>query len=360
MRRLECVDNILDMRYFKTVLPELEKDENRPHLFYEVKPNMRREQLEQLARSGVRWMQPGIESLDDRVLELLDKGGTGARNIQLLKWARELGCGLAWGFLGGVPGEDDRWYEELAERLPWLSHLQPPTALTRVRYDRSGPYHMHPERFGIRLSPLETYSHVFPLPEEDLAGLAYFFEDYGDRSRGDIDPLRPGDPRPGLAAVQAVIERWRRDFHGEGDAPVLGSVEEGDSLVLRDTRAVAVAERHELEGLRRSVYLAADRALPREALVRQVRKETARELGWSEIEPVLDELVERRLVLPIFGRYLSLGVPEPMTDLPSVRQTPEGYLKIGVAVRALAPLSLAKEARDRAFDIPEQLMHLFR
>ncbi|MCG8457700.1 MAG: RiPP maturation radical SAM C-methyltransferase, partial [Holophagales bacterium] len=209
IRRVECVDNILDMRYLDSVLPRLAALEDPPSLFYEVKPNLRRDQIEQLTKAGIRWVQPGIESLDDRVLALLEKGSTGARNIQLLKWARELGCGLAWSLLYGAPGEQDVWYGEMAEWLPWLSHLQPPSALARIRYDRFSPYHLQPERFGIRLSPLQAYSFVFPFPRRDLEGLAYFFEDYGDLRRGDLDPTRPGEPRPGLDAAEKAIGAWR-------------------------------------------------------------------------------------------------------------------------------------------------------
>jgi hypothetical protein len=59
-------------------------------LFYEVKANLSHQQLELLARAGVRWVQPGIESLHTEVLRLMDKGVAGWQNIQLLKWTAEL------------------------------------------------------------------------------------------------------------------------------------------------------------------------------------------------------------------------------------------------------------------------------
>ncbi|MGD9884591.1 MAG: RiPP maturation radical SAM C-methyltransferase, partial [Reyranella sp.] len=83
---LEAVDNILDMKYFDTVLPTLEKMDLPGPVFYEVKANMKRHHVAALRRAHVLRIQPGIESLSDHVLKLMGKGTTGLRNNQLLKW----------------------------------------------------------------------------------------------------------------------------------------------------------------------------------------------------------------------------------------------------------------------------------
>ena len=88
---IQFVDNILDMSFFKTVLPKLAAAEEKYSLFYETKANLKREQVELLADAGIRWIQPGIESLDDNALKLLDKGNSTLINLQLLKWCSELG-----------------------------------------------------------------------------------------------------------------------------------------------------------------------------------------------------------------------------------------------------------------------------
>ena len=43
------VDNILDMRYFETLIPELEARPRGPVIFYETKANLSRRQVGQLA-----------------------------------------------------------------------------------------------------------------------------------------------------------------------------------------------------------------------------------------------------------------------------------------------------------------------
>ena len=47
-------------------------------LFYEVKANLRHDQLASSTRGGIRQIQPGIESFCNRVLKLMDKGVSGA------------------------------------------------------------------------------------------------------------------------------------------------------------------------------------------------------------------------------------------------------------------------------------------
>jgi ribosomal peptide maturation radical SAM protein 1 len=175
IRTIQFVDNILDMSYFNTVLPELAAAKERYAIFYETKANLKRKQVELLANAGVRCIQPGIESLDDNVLSLIGKGTSTLMNLQLLKWLNEFGIDAAWNMLSGIPGESDNWYAEMAEWLPAIFHLQPPTGVNRVRYDRFSPYHMRPQDFGLMLEPSRAYAYVYDLPRESLMKLAYSF-----------------------------------------------------------------------------------------------------------------------------------------------------------------------------------------
>ena len=79
-------------------------------VFFEIKANVSRAQVAALVDAGITWVQPGIESLHSEVLKLMDKGIQGWQNVQLLKWARELGLRLSWSVLWGFPGEKDDWY----------------------------------------------------------------------------------------------------------------------------------------------------------------------------------------------------------------------------------------------------------
>jgi ribosomal peptide maturation radical SAM protein 1 len=123
---VEATDNILDARAFDDFVPRLASLRPRGQLFYEVKANLRKEQLRALRDAGVRHIQPGIESFSDPVLKLMRKGTTGLQNIQLLKWCRELGIEVGWNLIWGLPGEPPEEYARLAELVPLLAHLPPP------------------------------------------------------------------------------------------------------------------------------------------------------------------------------------------------------------------------------------------
>ena len=70
---LEMVDNILDMRYFRDLLPELKR--RRIHLdSLQTKANLTKDQVQLMRDAGVTQIQPGIESFGTNVLRLMGKG----------------------------------------------------------------------------------------------------------------------------------------------------------------------------------------------------------------------------------------------------------------------------------------------
>lgn len=313
---LETVDNILDSSYFQTFLPALAEDPVRRTLFYEVKANLKRSQVELLARAGVIWVQPGMESLSSPVLKLMDKGVQAWQNLLLLRHAREYGVRLSWSILWGFPGEEDAWYAEMARFFPLLEHLQPPARTIRMRVDRFGVYHTRSVQEGRPLELWTSLRHVYPLPTEELLDLAYFF-----RFPGDSDPFDPSreDPsgprslasRPGVRAVRGAIQAWRAAFH-KPLRPVLTLEEEGEALHLLDTRRCRREMRIRLEGAEREVLLACEQA----PAVARLRADGAGE--------ALASLVQRRLVLEIDGRAVALPVRGDLPPVPTLRDFPGG------------------------------------
>ncbi len=168
---------------------------------------------------------------------------------------------LSWNFLWGFPGEDDAWYAEMAAWLPALEHLQPPSGMVRVRYDRFSPYHQRPETFGLALAAAPAASHVYPLPPAELADLAYYFADAG---RPDVFTGAGGEVaagRPGVRAMEAALLPWQMAFW-RGELPLLtiADVADGAALAVEDTRSIAAERSYELSGLDRAVYLACEDA----------------------------------------------------------------------------------------------------
>ncbi|HET9212784.1 MAG TPA: RiPP maturation radical SAM protein 1, partial [Thermoanaerobaculia bacterium] len=245
----------------------------------------------------------------------------------LLKACRELGVRLSWNYLWGFPGEEDAWYAETAAWLPALEHLQPPSGVTRVRFDRFSPYHQRPEAFGLTLRPAPAASHVYPLPSEDLLDLTYYFAAAGrpDAFTGDGE-ITAG--RPGIRTIQGLVDSWRTAFWA-GEPPALRVEDDGEALACEDTRSRASERRFRLTGLERAVYLAAQDAPLRERLASVLAERQGLAASPEAVEAVAAELERRSLVVTVDRRLLALGLQGPLPDLPSVRDFPGGLVEDG-------------------------------
>ncbi|MFB2982171.1 RiPP maturation radical SAM C-methyltransferase [Microseira sp. BLCC-F43] len=325
------VDNILDLKYIKTVLPELAKADQSYQLFFETKVNLQREQMATLAAAGIRHIQPGIESMHDEVLKLMDKGTTAIMNVQFLKWARELGIFVGWNFLWGLPKEQDEWYAEMAQWLPLITHLQPP-GFGRIQYHRFSPYFQRPQEFGLDLEPYWTYAYVYPLPPDLLTDLAYYFEDKNrDSMTAELKK------RPGLRAARAAVVRWNQLWSqlGFGDsetkqkAPTLSQTDDGQQIKILDTRPVAVKMLYLLQGLESWIYRLCDRARSSRNLLEAIRNEYQSDMSWDDIKPAIDKLRNDKLLLELNGKFLSLAVKQPVAPIPNTpAESPGGYIDI--------------------------------
>ena len=316
----EVTDNILDMSYFKTVIPRLAECADGRRIFWETKANLKRTQLAQLAEAGVTWIQPGIESLDSRVLSIMDKGVSASQNVQLLKWCREFGVRLSWNLLWGFPGEEDAWYAEMAAPLPLLEHLQPPRLALRLRYDRYSVYEARAAEYGLKLVPLPFMFLTYPVSPREMADLTYYFGEEG----GEGSKREPLGQRPGVGALCEAVRSWQRNFWRRL-RPVLSLEDDGGQLRILDTRRCAVEARTALRGLARAVYLACDDAPTRAKLVAVIEKDYGLTPAHDEVERVLADLRRRRLILDLDERFISLAVRGPLPQLPRDTQFPGGY-----------------------------------
>jgi ribosomal peptide maturation radical SAM protein 1 len=170
-------DNILAMDYFSTLLPHWAGTGSATPKFFEVKANLKREQVVALQKARVLQVQPGIESFSDRTLEIMDKGVSAAQNVALLRWCRELGIQAHWNLLFGFPGEDVEELPAIHGVMQKLAHLEAPAVCCPIRLDRFSPnFERWREKGFLAVRPLPSYGHVYPLDEDGLRELAYFFE----------------------------------------------------------------------------------------------------------------------------------------------------------------------------------------
>ncbi|MEV5499522.1 RiPP maturation radical SAM C-methyltransferase [Nonomuraea fuscirosea] len=216
------VDNIIDMDYLRTVLPRIVAEGLDYRLHYEIKSNMRLEQLRVLREAGAVHVQPGIESLSSSVLRVMDKGVTGCLNVRLLRDASSVGIAMYWNYLYGFPGERADDYKAVVEQLPALYHLAPPATEGRIAIERFSPYFDRPELgFGRPTRAAAHYYVNFDLPDDEVLDLAYIFE----AERRGIEPELASE-------LSAALERWR----SHADKSFLTYVDRGDRISLYNLR----------------------------------------------------------------------------------------------------------------------------
>ena len=317
--KMSIVDNILPVEYMKTVLPALEQQNY--NLFYETKANLKKAHIEQLAAAGVKWIQPGLESLQDDFLKLIKKGTTAVQNIATLKWCRESGVRVAWNWLYNAPGENPEWYDEMSQWIELVSHLQPPQKdMVKIGYHRFSPYFDQAEAYGLDLQPIERYQYVYPLEGENLFNIAYFFESKPDSSRNN-------EPHAGHQQLQPKVTEWSRLFWDDPNPPVLCMMENGDAIKILDTRPVATNFMHMLEGLSAAIYRLCLTPQPRERLLPKLI-EAGEQVDQATLDQHLASLIENKLLIDLSKCYFSLALHGILPPLLQSTDYPGGYLSL--------------------------------
>jgi ribosomal peptide maturation radical SAM protein 1 len=313
--KIAAVDNILDMQYIDTLFPRLASSGLELELFYEVKSNLRYDQLVKLHQGGMRQIQPGIESLSNQVLRLMEKGVTAFQNIQLLRWCEEIGIECAWNLLAGFPRESPEEYTRMAELVPLLMHLNPPCSCAQVRLDRFSPFHSRADSFGFeKIRASRAYFFVFPLGRREMSRLAYFF---------DFDYCDDREPEAYLQPVQKVVSQWWDGRVRSTERPRLDAEFTGDVIMVTDSRPAARAPRYRLEGLQARVFTLCDVAATIPALLRQPDL-AGRE---DEVRASLEAFVADRLMAHDQGHYLTLAVFRNRTTALPIH-IPNAYISI--------------------------------
>jgi hypothetical protein len=175
------VDNILHPDDIEQVFEQLPDDVDlRMHM--DVKADLSFDQMRRLRDHGVWHLQPGLESLARRPLQLMRKGVTPFQNIRFLRSAEELGLTVTWNILLGFPGETDEDYDEMASQVHKLFHLQPPSAVARIAIVRNSPL-FDDDELGIRskrplASTVDLWSGV--LDDDEIRVMADAFEPTND------------------------------------------------------------------------------------------------------------------------------------------------------------------------------------
>ncbi|MDO4478711.1 MAG: RiPP maturation radical SAM C-methyltransferase [Lachnospiraceae bacterium] len=341
-RHVCFTDNILPVEWFKDLLPELVKDqEETPGCFtVEIKANLREEQVKLLRDAGYRFFQPGIESLSDHVLQLLNKGVSAVQNVALLKYARQYQVMVIWNILINGIGETADDYRDMKNLMPLIEHLQPPDNIWNIIYMRDSVYHNHQEEYGLKLVPDPVFKYLSPDNPDYVENIAFHFVDENEKKDTMIVLAQIG--------LKQAVADWRKQWQKMGQLPRLEMYEEGQQLHIIDTRQIAPQRHLTLEGIEWDVYRAAREPGSLKHIL-TVLTEAGCDYAPEQVEATLNSLCERSLMISLSGKYLALAIETDKTaaETVSYREFLE-YLNRDAA--------LQKEARQAPVNDPAECL----
>ncbi|PED90007.1 hypothetical protein CN540_28345 [Bacillus toyonensis] len=294
---LFMIDNIMDLSYFKELLPKIRDLDWDLHMFYEIKSNVSEKQVSLFNDAGIKRIQPGIENLSTQVLKLMRKGVSGIQNVQLLKWSSKHSIEVSWNFLYGFPNEEICHYN--FEEMKKLSHLQPPDLAVRILLERFSPNFEDPS-IGIKnLGPAKFYSYIYNLEECEIRDIAYIF---------DSEP--EGITETEAEILRQLIREWQYAYPHSN----FTYIEYDGTLLFQDSRPGT--ECNELE-IKHPLYVRAHELLDSSKSVSKLKIDLHNE-GWgveysSELENLenwCEEMSGCGLLYNDDGKFLSLAIPE--------------------------------------------------
>ncbi len=290
-------DNVLNMNSFNEFVNHIVTTQPNYELFFEVKSDLKKDTIKKLSEAKIMYVQAGIESLHDDILMIMRKGTTAIGNIEFLKNAKQFGIDVIWNFIWNFPGEKQQSYDEMCTYIPLISHLKYPSALIEVGYQRFSEYFVNYRKYKLNLKPINYYNYVYPFGEHRLSKLAYFFS---DAKRFDkIDSIN-------YFNLRSCLKEWKNKYIKKNCRPILQMTVKDKEILITDTRDCATNKNHILKGKEALIYKYCDSV----SLEKKIYAKFEQEMTIDNIYSILQNLVQKKLLLKINNKYLSLAIPK--------------------------------------------------
>ena len=277
--RFRLVDNILEMKYIDGVFGEFAENNYDLQFFIEVKSNLTKAQIRNLAHGGTNVIQPGIESFSTNQLREMDKGVRPIQNVFCLKWAMYYGMEVSWSILTGFPQETDDDYRQQIDLIQSLTHLQPPISVGDIWLERFSPYFTRPDEYGVRITgPGAAYPYVYDGDRIDLMKIAYDFEFETDLK---IDPVL-------IQELHQTVAYWKQR-HQSQNLPYLIFSKSMDFVTVYDERSDERPMKCRLEGPAGKVFAFCNEAARSMDQMQAHLEKTGQSVSHGELESIIKE-----------------------------------------------------------------------
>ena len=293
---IQLSDNVLSRNMIQKLLPALAQDQEQYSILAEVKTNLKPDEVKLLSNAGVSITQPGIESINDHLLALMEKGSSAVQNIALLKYCMTYNVFPIWNMMTAVPGEEREDYIQMSELMQLIVHLPPPTRANDIMFTRFSKYTDHPEQYGLELEPIMLYRLCYGDHEELVNNMGVYYRLSGGKFLESFKANQDLYVMTGKAVAQ-----WRKLFYSQ-QRPVLRMTDSILGIFIGDTRPCAVKESYLLTGHYAKVYRAAWEPVSFRQICRALP-----DISPETIEDVLKKHIENKLMIYLSGKYLALA-----------------------------------------------------
>lgn len=282
------VDDLVTVPMIQEIFPELRRLHPRLRIpFMEVRTALTDKHLDILAEAGVQLIQPGIESMDDGLLEKMSKGTTTFHNLMFMKGCAERGVRVSHNIILGFPDASTEDLATQVRHLEMIPHLDPPFAI-ELSFVRFSPYYHEKERYGfVNWHADEFYRSIYP-DQLDIEKIAYEYQ---------IEREVPREHQALYRRTMELIRSWQAAWM-QPSRPYLWL----EPDCLRDGRSLP-EKVYPLDPLGRRIVA--------EIMSKPLNAARVAEVcGCSpeEVVGVLAPLVEARVVLEMRERYLCLAL----------------------------------------------------
>ncbi|MGJ4948215.1 RiPP maturation radical SAM C-methyltransferase [Bradyrhizobium sp. HKCCYLS20291] len=296
---LTASDYIVSRKHRRELFARLAELDLDIECFYEVRADLKKDEIREMRNAGVVKVQPGIESFSTELLRLMKKGTSRIRHVQFLRWAKEYGIHLSYNVLNGFPGEKAEWYADMAAFLPQIRHLQPPLHnVHRVEMHRFSPLFRSRDELGVDDYQLrQDYCFNFPDGFIDPLKIGYFFS----FSAGTVL-----DPDHYVGSLKATLSDWI-DAHKTMSPPQFHYMIAPGFTRVVDNRGLA--DRYvDLAGLHQDVFLLCDEIMTIERLEHDLAPLYPNEVASGAVKACVAEMVSSGLLMQEENSVLMLPI----------------------------------------------------